>query len=79
MTERAISIRTARRLAVIRQRLAGPRPSRPDGEAIMEVVRDLGCMQLDPIAVVARSHLLVLAARLRVALHEIDLLHDDEA
>ena len=64
MTERTISIRTARRLAVTRQHLAGPRPAQPDPEAILQVVRDLGCLQLDPIAVVARSHLLVLAARL---------------
>src|SRR2546427_11100998 len=64
MTERTISVETARRLAVARQRLAGPRPGRPGAEAIMQVARDLGCLQLDPIAVVARSHLLVLAARL---------------
>ncbi len=53
----------ARRLAITRQRLAGPRPS-PDATGIMDVVRDLGCLQLDPINVVARSHQLVLFSRL---------------
>jgi uncharacterized protein YcaQ len=53
----------ARRLAIARQRLAGPRPV-PDREGIMEVARDIGCLQLDPINVVARSHLLVLWSRL---------------
>ncbi len=49
----------ARRLALLGQRLAGPRPSQ-----LMEVVRNLGCLQLDPLSVVARSHQLVLWSRL---------------
>jgi uncharacterized protein YcaQ len=60
---RTISPTVARRLAITRQRLAGPRP-RPDREGIMEVARDLGYLQLDPIRVVERSHLLVLWSRL---------------
>src|SRR5215212_5932655 len=53
----------ARRLAITRQRLAGVAPT-PDTEGTMQVVRDLGCLQLDPISAVARSHLLVLWSRL---------------
>jgi len=52
-------LRTARRLAVERQRLAGDRP-----DSILETVRDLRCLQLDPTSAVARSHLLVLWSRL---------------
>ena len=53
----------ARRLAVSRQRLTGP-PAPAGPEAIMSVVTDLGGLQIDPISVVARSHLLVLWSRL---------------
>jgi uncharacterized protein len=74
MASRRISIQTARRLAVSKQRLAGERPN-PDREGIMDVTRDLGCLQLDPISVVARSHLLVLWSRLGAyPLSELDAL-----
>ena len=56
---RTISIDTARRLAVSAQLLAGPRP-----DGILDTVRRLGRLQLDPTSVVARSHLLVLWSRL---------------
>jgi uncharacterized protein YcaQ len=71
---RTISVQTAKRLAITKQRLAGPRPS-PGRDGIMEVARDLGCLQLDPISVVARSHLLVLWSRLgRFDLADLDTL-----
>jgi uncharacterized protein YcaQ len=60
---RTISPAQARRLAITRQFLAGPRP-RADAEGILGLVRELGCLQLDPISAVARSHLLVLWSRL---------------
>src|SRR5207245_2584900 len=55
-----ISVSHARQLAITRQGLAGNH--RPPG--ILDLVRQIGCLQLDPINVVARSHLLVLWSRL---------------
>jgi uncharacterized protein YcaQ len=63
MTPRVLTAKTARRLAIAKQRLAEPTAT-PDREGIMQVARDIGCLQLDPINVVARSHLLVLWSRL---------------
>ena len=75
-----ISPALARRLALARQRLAGPSRSTPVGQppadtsGLLEVVRDLGCLQLDPIGVVARSHQLVLFSRVG----KYDLAHLDQ-
>jgi uncharacterized protein len=60
---RVVSAENARRLVVSRQRLAGPRPT-GDAAGLMEVARDLNCLQIDPISVVARSHEIVLWSRL---------------
>jgi uncharacterized protein YcaQ len=55
---RQISRTTARRLAVTKQRLV------PHGDSLLDVVRALGCVQLDPIRAVERTHWLVLWSRL---------------
>jgi hypothetical protein len=60
---RTLTATDARRLAITKQHLAGPRPF-PDAAGMLQVVRDLGCLQLDPISAVERSHLLVLWSRL---------------
>jgi uncharacterized protein YcaQ len=53
-----------RRLAIRNQRLSGPVPrARPTAQDLLETARALRCLQLDPTAVVARSHLLVLFSR----------------
>ena len=54
----------ARRLAVARQRLSGSRPNPVTTDDIHELVQAIGCLQLDPTAVVARNHLLVVFSRL---------------
>jgi hypothetical protein len=59
---RTITLQTARRLFITRQRL-NDYQFVPDAQSLFDVVRDLGCLQLDPISTVARSHQLVLWSR----------------
>ena len=60
---RTISPQIARRLAISAQRLTGPRP-RPNADGMLELFRDLRCVQIDPIRAVERTELLVLWSRL---------------
>jgi uncharacterized protein YcaQ len=59
VSARALSLREARRVAVTGQLLAAPRP-----RSILEVVRGLGVVQMDPTSSVARTEHLVLWSRL---------------
>lgn len=60
---RTVELADARRLAIVKQRLAGPAP-RSSPAKVLDVARSIRCVQLDPISVVARSPLLVLRSRL---------------
>ncbi len=58
-----VTLEEARRLAVLAQRLAGPRPPATiDG--MMEIFQSLNCIQIDPIRAVERTQLLLLWSRL---------------
>ncbi|MDP9400032.1 MAG: winged helix DNA-binding domain-containing protein [Actinomycetota bacterium] len=60
-----LDLRAARAAALRAQGLDGPLPRRRAGrDDVLAVARRLGCLQLDPTSVVARSQLLVLLARL---------------
>ncbi len=75
---RKISLTHARRLAITKQRLAGPMPSN-DKEGIMDITRSIGCLQLDPTSAVARNHLLIVWSRAgNYDLKELDTLLWDE-
>ncbi|HVE63518.1 MAG TPA: crosslink repair DNA glycosylase YcaQ family protein [Mycobacteriales bacterium] len=60
---RRISLRTARRVAITAQLLAGPRPP-STAAGIVDVVRRLTCLQIDPTRAVERTERLVLWSRL---------------
>ncbi len=62
---RVISAAAARRLAIAKQHLASNRSNDapPTAADILKVVQDIGCLQLDPISAVARSHTLVTFSR----------------
>ncbi len=60
MPERRVKLRDARRLTLVRQHLDGHPPT-----PMLDTIRDLGCLQLDPISAVARSHEIVLWSRQR--------------
>ncbi len=60
-----LSPQEARRLAVAAQRLERPRPN-PTRADVLETIRRITCVQIDPINVVARTQLLVLFSRLGV-------------
>jgi uncharacterized protein YcaQ len=63
VTVRRVDLGVARRLAIEKQRLSGA-PRRSSPSAVLDVLRSIRCVQLDPISVVARSPLLVLRSRL---------------
>lgn len=63
MTPLALTPSEARRLAVAAQRLETP-PLAPGRADILDTIRQITCVQLDPINAVARSPLLVLFSRL---------------
>jgi uncharacterized protein YcaQ len=58
-----VTLAEARRLAIAAQRLGGIRP-RPTRAGVLQVIRDIGYLQLDPTNVVARNPYLVLWSRL---------------
>ena len=53
-----LTLEQARRLAITKQRLAGPRPD-PTADGIVDLATDLGCLQIDPIRVVEHPHFLI--------------------
>ena len=58
-----ISLDTARRLAITCQHLTLPN-KKPTQDNVLDIIHDLGCVQIDPIRAVERTHFLVLWSRL---------------
>jgi uncharacterized protein len=58
------NLENVRRLAVTKQRLAGPSPKKATSDQILSVVRDLAYVQWDPVPAVAPSHIISLWSRI---------------
>ncbi|HWC14332.1 MAG TPA: crosslink repair DNA glycosylase YcaQ family protein [Actinomycetota bacterium] len=58
-----VPLELARRLAITKQRLAGPPPT-PNADGIVELAVQLGCLQIDPIRVVEHPQYLIPWSRL---------------
>lgn len=63
MSRLTLTPEDVRRLAVAAQELERPRPN-PNKTDVLETIRRITCLQIDPINVVARTQLLVLFSRL---------------
>ena len=61
---RTVSLQALRRLAVERQNLGPTTERRVNEERILDLFRDIGCVQIDPISVVAPTQEIVLWSRL---------------
>jgi uncharacterized protein YcaQ len=62
---KTLSIKQVRQFAVIKQRLGGERPA-PTLNGLKELMRDIRCLQIDPIRAVERTQFLVLFSRLGI-------------
>lgn len=60
----SVPIDAARRLVVVKQHLAGKPARRVTSDSLVDLVRELGYVQWDPISIVAPSHLLSIRSRL---------------
>jgi uncharacterized protein YcaQ len=58
-----VPMAAVRRLFLTRQHLAGPQQVVNHPDDLLSIVRDMTCLQLDPIRVVERNHLLLLWSR----------------
>src|SRR5215208_7009608 len=58
-----VSRDAVRKLAIENQQLASP-GKRVDAARILDLVKELGCLQIDPISIVAPPQLLILWSRL---------------
>ncbi len=76
-----ISKEEARALAIIAQRLDEPADGIPTKQRLLDTIRRIGCLQIDTISVVARSHYLVLWSRVGQYQPELldELHHPDHA
>ncbi|MHB1909371.1 MAG: winged helix-turn-helix domain-containing protein [Nitrososphaerales archaeon] len=60
----AIPLENARKLNLIKQHLVTKRPKKPTSRDILELMRTIRYLQIDPTNIVCKSHLLVLWSRL---------------